>query len=361
MAIGERLFLLVWAVLSNTRDFMVEYSSDVLLIVAPNTHRALVKSGLFGASKSRSSKKSKQTKAYFRRVRRQMGLYTPPKKGKSSSTLSSLNSSRILSDEDDRLNLEAAVDNLLLLDDDMGGGGKLEDLETQLLMLKKEMAMMTNSGATTSVSQQHRTNQSSVAPPPPPPPPQFSAPPPPPPPMNGGMMTTGGTRIPQSNAPPPLLSLNNNTNNNNNNNNTNNNADSFSAMTTPTPTSTPRNPPSNNNNRPKMERSMSLVDMIKNVKKDNLLKSTAQKRSPGGTPCRDPRTKSMGASGNLQNELFAAIQKKFKNLNDSDSESDDDFNSPGLDKENKSIGRPRQKSNVSSPNPSGRALRPLNL
>jgi hypothetical protein len=358
MAIGERLFLMVWAVLSNTKDFIVEYASDVLMTISSNTYKVLVSIGIFNDVNHQCSgnrQLSRRRRAYFRRVRRQMGIYSPVRNNKSKKTTNTslLDQSKLfVTDEEDRLNLEKTMDNLVLnLSDGMDSTGRLEDLENELLLLKKQMALLvgTNSGGTSagigtssnnskkkqnrlttgnnsnepilqSLAQQQNPSNKSAPPPPPPLPP-----------VSASFLSTGGSSSFKSSILNNSGTNTNTSQNNNGNNHDNNNGPSVATG----------NPAEQPPIKSKIERSMSLADIIKNTKREQLLRTTEIKRSPGGTPCKsNPRSKSlnMGANG-FQSELFAAIQNKFKSsyMQESDSE-DEDFNSPvAANKENASV------------------------
>jgi hypothetical protein len=339
---GENLFLFVWAVFSNTKEFLVEYVHDVTELVVPSM--AYTRKQINNNRKHTS--KSKQKKAYFRRVRHQMGVFTPEKEKQQRKAAAAEAAKKVLmvSDEEDQLNLEATVDNLLNFSGESESATRLEDLEHQLLVLKKEMAFLTNNNhvnsLTAPVSIQKRKSVASktlsppktnIGPSVPPPPVMFtSAPPPPPPPVVISSMPI-----------PPPLPLH------------------VKEISSPSIKSQQQ---SGTISKPRVERSMSLAEMIKNSKKENL-KSTTLKRSPGGTPLKHRSNSAGNSSGGFQNELFAAIRNKFKSQEESDTESDDDFASPGCDKENLSpqVAAANNMTKTASYSPPTRVLRKLNL
>ncbi|EFC45230.1 predicted protein [Naegleria gruberi] len=272
---GERAFLFMWALLSNTRDWFVEYAKDVFNAITQNYDVSSLKD-----MKERKRKK----KAYFQRLRHQMGYFTPDKKKKQQE--SSYNTSPLEG-------LESTLDSLT----------KMEDLEQQLMMLKEQIAIVSKNEQSSSLRktvarntvekrvkssiQQQATNI-------PPPPPISNIPQPPP------MMMIPGGAAAAGVPPPPLLSI----------------------PTVPIVLTKPKFTivKKDDNEQPKAEplhqQPMSISDLIK---KAGSVKLRPIQKSPGGTPMK----KNPNA---FQGELFAAIKNKFSSVHNlqrqDDAESD---------------------------------------
>jgi hypothetical protein len=278
---GEKIFLFVWALVSQTKDVLLDYTTDIIQYLSatqkPRGHK----------KKPRQiSLQDRRRRAYFRRLRHQMGVYTPDKdKHEKQNQDIELNAG---GDELD--NIAANLQQALGEDDKQS---KLEDLESQLMELKQQLAVITGTGKASPQKQLQPApvviEKSKMPPPTHIPsmmnnhvniaasiksvPPAPSNVPPPPPPMPA-VLTQKST-----NARPLSQSI-------------------------PAPTT-----PSNTN---RMDRSMSLADIVRSAK-DLKLRPTDVSRSPNGTPNR-PKKPSAG----FQSELFAAIKSKFKTINEED-------------------------------------------
>eukprot|EP01027_Heterolobosea_sp_BB2_P008778 GEZU01013033.1.p1 GENE.GEZU01013033.1~~GEZU01013033.1.p1 ORF type:complete len:410 (-),score=136.31 GEZU01013033.1:194-1423(-) len=170
---------------------------------------------------------------------------------------------------------------------------KIENLENELAFLKMELSKIT-SGANLLAAAAAQSAPSVAIPPPPPLPANLGGAIPPPPPMMGmpgaGVPPPPPPPPPSFNAPPPRLVF------------TKKSTSETAAAEKPKPQ--PPNP------------AMSLADIFKGGAKNIKLKKSTVERSPGGTPLTRSRT-----SNPENNELFAAIRKKFKSLDSPESKS----------------------------------------
>jgi hypothetical protein len=303
MAFGEKVFLFIWAVVSSTKDLVVDYTTDVLQYVSPTVKPNRTKS----KKPQQLSVHDRRRKAYFRRLRHQMGVYTPERDKNSNKSLSK--NAEDINDEDDLDNIAANLQNVLGGDDDKQS--KLEDLESQLMELKQQLAFI--AGKPSPQKHQlkpapvHLESKSLKTIPPAPRTPSM---------MNNhaniaaSIVTKTTTFVPPPPPPPPLPSFN-------------------SAPQNLT-SSMPSLRINTNTTSNKMERSMSLADIVRSAKDHKLRPTKDVNRSPNGTP------KKGKPVGGFQHELFAAIKSKFRTMNDdeekknndSDSDSDSGFDTP---------------------------------
>ncbi|KAG2374185.1 hypothetical protein C9374_011022 [Naegleria lovaniensis] len=303
-AMGERVFLFLWAFLSNTRDWIMEYTHDVFNAITQNYDEKTLKE---------MKERKRRKKAYLQRLKHQMGYFTPERKTKSQQ--GGPNSSPL-----------EPLDSI----------SKMEDLESQLMMLKEQIAMVaraekqqqTNSNASSSLlggggssselssrrkktkssssSRNHNAAESAM---------MSSSNIPPPPPMSSSFVGTK-TVCTSSNIPPPPPVM------------TSNIPPPPPIMMTPSKSFGVAKPIQTQSNdivhssshddehdtasiltaKPKnsqpLKHSMSIADLIKN---SGSVKLRPIQKSPGGTPMRK-------STSNIQGELFAAIKNKFSSV-----------------------------------------------
>ncbi|KAL0487160.1 hypothetical protein AKO1_001037 [Acrasis kona] len=311
--LGEKIFLFVWAVVSSTKDVFIDYTVELFDYIT-------------AAAKPERKKKLKQVsaqdrkrRAYFKRLRHQMGVYTPEK------------SKSVPLPEGDGDELDAIAANLqkVLGDDDKQS--KLEDLESQLIELKQQMAFMT-SGSKPS-PQKHQLQPAPV---------KMEAQNQPPAMMNNHVeiaknIPTAATNVPPPPPPPPPMNMPPKTKII---------LKQDLSASVPLRPSSPTSPTAPATGR--IERSMSMADIVRSAK-NHKLKPTDVHRSPNGTPAKKK-------GGNFQNELFAAIKNKFSTSSDSAQNSDNDSDSDSFDTP------PRKSNTMNKENIAGKANRkPLQL
>jgi len=265
---GEKVFLFLWAILSNTKEWIMEYTQDVFRAITQNYNEESMK-------ELRERKKRK--KAYFQRLKHQMGVFTPEQKRKK-------HQAHQTSEMSDSFT-------------------KMEDLENQLMMLKEQIAIVSKQEKSPTQlrksvgkhSAEKRVlsalGKSTVPPPPtmstvpPPPPVSFNIPPPP-----TTLVSNSTIPLPPVGIAQPIKPMEK--------------ADSQKPAQKPAPTQA-------------IQHTMSISDMIK---KSGSIKLRPIQKSPGGTPVKN-------AKQSLQGELFAAIKNKFSNVNRKQEEDESDVES----------------------------------
>lgn len=292
-AVGERVFLFLWAFLSNTRDWIMEYAHDVFNAITQNFDEKTLKE---------MKERKRRKKAYLQRLKHQMGYFTPERK-----------------------QTKQGASPLI---DQLDSISKMEDLESQLMMLKEQIAMvaraekqqqptllrssMNSESSSRRIQKKNTKSRAESA--------ALSSNIPPPPPMSSSFLGTktissSSNNIPpppplaqttSSNIPPPpslaqiamtpsksagvakpIVSVTGDSNSQN---------EVVSASLTAKPKNAPQGPP--------LKHTMSIADLIKN---SGSIKLRPVQKSPGGTPMRR-------STSNIQGELFAAIKNKFSSV-----------------------------------------------
>ncbi len=264
--------MFLWAVVSNAKEFVVDYTSELMQNYLRSTPKTKEEIDL--EQKARRKKKL----AYFRRMKRQMGLISPDKKNASGSKIEPTS--------------------------------KIDNLENELLQLKMELSAFSKPKSESALT----------------------IPPPPPLPMLGNRTSSTVKSATTDSIPaPPSLPISSSSS-------SIPAPPSVSLLTqikekTATQKTNIPNPiygsgPNFASPKPQQKQQepakMSVAEMIKSASASGIaLKTTNVDRSPNGTPLK----KKMGSQIDLQSELFAAIRSKFHAVNRDkvDTDSDSDF------------------------------------
>lgn len=219
MTLGESIFLFVWAALSNTRDFIIDYAINII--------------ENFSSSPKRRERQQQRRKiqAYFERFKRQIGIDSGdnnPSKLKKKS-FAQKNTPRTQTSNTESSKIESLENELMMLKQELATLSKQKKRKflhsaffytSPLEIRKKKVVRKQKKVSEVSTDEEsvtrHEAKQGTVDepqdvyPPPPPPPPMNLSissettnpppPPPPPPPMNLAMNSKSKTTI----QPPPM-------------------------------------------------------------------------------------------------------------------------------------------------------------